>query len=211
MPFTPEQFFEVFSRYNNAVWPAQLALYALGVIAILLAIGDGTRRGQMGAAILAFLWLWVAIVYHLAFFRAINPAAGIFAALFAIQALLFIWLGVWQRRFVLRVHWDGYAAAGSLILVYALVAYPVLGYLLGQRYPAIPTFGLPCPTTIFTFGMLLWAQRPIPRVLLIIPGLWALLGIQAALQLGVREDFGLTAAALITIPLLVYHASPARA
>ncbi len=36
-PFTAEQFFSVFERYNNAVWPAQVVLNLLGLGAIALA------------------------------------------------------------------------------------------------------------------------------------------------------------------------------
>ena len=32
LPFTAEQFFDVFRRYNESVWPAQLALNAIALI-----------------------------------------------------------------------------------------------------------------------------------------------------------------------------------
>jgi hypothetical protein len=37
LPFTVEQFLDVFRRYNEQVWPAQLALLLLGVGAVVLA------------------------------------------------------------------------------------------------------------------------------------------------------------------------------
>jgi hypothetical protein len=89
------------------------------------------------------------------------------------------------------------------LILYALVAYPLLGVLLGHHYPATPTFGAPCPTTIFTFGVLLWCQRRVPAWLLIIPGLWALIGLSAAISLGVPEDVGLFVAGAVAIPMLV--------
>lgn len=46
---------------------------------------------------------------------------------------------------------------------------PSLGVAIGHTYPAQPTFGLPCPTTIFTFGLLLWVRPPVPWSLLVIP------------------------------------------
>jgi hypothetical protein len=92
---------------------------------------------------------------------------------------------------------------GAVLIVYALVVYPVLGHLLGHRYPAAPTFGLPCPTTIFTFGVLLWARAPVPRVLVVVPMLWAALGAVAAMQLGVPEDFGLLVAGVTAVPMIL--------
>jgi hypothetical protein len=33
-PFTIEQFMSVFVAYNEAIWPAQLAAYAFGLMAV---------------------------------------------------------------------------------------------------------------------------------------------------------------------------------
>jgi Family of unknown function (DUF6064) len=62
-----------------------------------------------------------------------------------------------------------------------------------------PTFGLPCPTTIFTLGMLLWLDKTPPLYLLIIPLLWSLIGTVAALKLGIREDVGLLVSGALTV------------
>lgn len=86
-----------------------------------------------------------------------------------------------------------------MLLIYAMVLYPAIGWALGHRYPAAPTFGLPCPTTIATLGLLLWtAERP-PVVAVVIPWLWCLIGTIAAIQLGVAEDLGLPVALAISI------------
>ncbi len=34
LPFTLEQFLNVFATYNKAIWPAQIAAYVLGTIAV---------------------------------------------------------------------------------------------------------------------------------------------------------------------------------
>lgn len=67
MPFSEQAFFQVFARYNEAVWPAQIALYAVAVAALFLAARGG-RTGRYISAILAFLWAWTALAYHAAFF-----------------------------------------------------------------------------------------------------------------------------------------------
>jgi hypothetical protein len=68
--------------------------------------------------------------------------------------------------------------------------------MLGREFPEMPTFGLPCPTTIFTLGMLAFLAAPFPRYVFVIPITWALIGSQAAFRLGVYEDFGLLVAGL---------------
>jgi hypothetical protein len=57
--------------------------------------------------------------------------------------------------------------------------------------------------------MLLWMCDARPRYAFVIPGLWAVTGIFAALQLGVIEDLSLTASALVVA--FVLSARPVRA
>jgi Family of unknown function (DUF6064) len=94
---------------------------------------------------------------------------------------------------------------GAILIVYALAIYPLIGYALGRIFPTSPTFGVPCPTTIFTFGLLLWTDKKIPLSLLIIPVLWSLVGTSAALSFGIKEDFGLLVAAMIGTAAIVRH------
>ena len=150
---------------------------------------------------LALFWLWMGAVYHLAFFRTINPAAVAFGVAFILQGALFLWYGVRRQRLRFSVTGDAWGAAGVALVAYALIAYPLLGIAWGHVYPSAPTFGLPCPTTIFTLGVLLWAVRPVPWVVLAIPLGWAAVGTSAATQLGVREDFGLAVSALVAAGL----------
>ena len=43
LPFTRAEFFEVFARYNEAVWPLQLGFYALALAAQLAGAADATN------------------------------------------------------------------------------------------------------------------------------------------------------------------------
>jgi len=61
----------------------------------------------------------------------------------------------------------------------------------------MPTFGLPCPTTIFTFGMLAFLRPPYPRYLFVLPLVWVLIASQAAFLFGMVEDLGLLPAGLV--------------
>ena len=95
------------------------------------------------------------------------------------------------------------AVLGLALVAYAAVVYPIVGALLGHSYPRAATFGVtPCPTAIFTFGMLLLSKGPVPVRLLVIPFLWSLVGVSAALQLGIREDLGLVVAGVAGVALL---------
>lgn len=199
MPFGRAEFLAVFGAYNSAVWPAQFALAGLAFVVVGLVIRGGAAASRVACAILAFLWAYMALAYHVAFFTAINPAAWVFAAIFAGGSVAFAWIGVAQGR--VRLHLSGSRAgvAGAALVIYALALYPAWGHWAGQRYPDLPTFGLPCPTTIFTLGVLLCAQSPVPRVLLVVPVTWALVGTVAAVHLGIVQDYALAVAAVVAI------------
>jgi hypothetical protein len=196
LPFTQEQFFEVFARYNEAVMPLQIGLFLLGLSAFGAMVVRRRDSDRVVSAILAGLWIWMGVVYHLIYFREVNPAATLFGVMFLGGAAVFAWVGVVQGRLVFDCESRARRIAGHALIAYALVGYPFLSAILGREFPEMPTFGLPCPTTIFTIGMLAFLSPPFPRYVFAIPIAWALIGSQAALLLGVYEDLGLLVAGL---------------
>lgn len=199
LPFTVEQFLNIFVSYNTSVWPAQILLNILGIAAIGFCFRKTPSRTV--PLILAGLWIWTGVVYHILYFSVINPAAFLFGALCIIQGGIFLWFGFspgMEFRFV--PGWRAYT--GALLILYGLVIYPVLGYFLGHRYPASPTFGVPCPTTIFTFGLLLWTTHRLKWFCYLLPLIWSVIGFTAAFTLGVREDIGLLVAGIVGTTLL---------
>lgn len=204
LPFTAEQFFEVIRHYNQAVWPAQVLLHLLAGVALLLLVRwrrPGSARAVWG--VLALLWAWSGVAYHLAFFAAINPAAYAFAALFLAGAVQFAWYAVGPGGPTFALAPDLRTAVAAALIGYALVVYPLWSSLDGHPYPSLPTFGLPCPTTIFTIGVLALARGGPSLRLVLAPVLWALVGVQAAFLLGVTPDLGLGAAGLVAVALAV--------
>lgn len=198
LPFSRAEFVSVFARYNESVWPAQLVLYALAIAAVILAARHSAGASRITHAILATLWLWMGVVYHAGFFSDINPAAFAFAVVFVIQAAIFTRLASERRPVVFAFHNDTPGWAGATLIALSLVFYPLMSVIAGHRYPGAPTFGLPCPTTIFTLGILLWGTRAL-RHAFIIPVVWALTGLFAAFRLGMPEDFSLVFALMVVL------------
>jgi hypothetical protein len=198
LPFDAEQFLQLFAAYNRAIWPFQFVLVGAALAALYVAVRPDVRSERAPAFLLAALWVWSGAVYHLMFFRQINPAASLFGALFLSQAVVLLALAR-RRRLVLRFSRSVAGWAGAALIAYALVLYPILGALLGHTYPAMPTFGAPCPVTIFTFGLLLWNVKRTPWYAVAIPVFWSVVGSSAAITLGMREDLGLPVAAAITL------------
>jgi hypothetical protein len=86
-----------------------------------------------------------------------------------------------------------------------MVIYPILGYFLGHGYPKSPGFGVaPCPTTIFTFGLLLWTDKKVAKYILLIPFIWSIIGFSAVIAFGMREDTGLLITALLGTILIIF-------
>jgi hypothetical protein len=204
LPFTVDEFFAVFRHYNEAVWPAQIPLTALAAAGVWLTVRQHDGDVRRVSAILALLWFWMAVVYHATFFRAVNPAALLFAGAFALQGILFA-RQAWRPPASPLVRHPASrprAVIGSALIIYALVFYPILGLMAGHSYPVAPTFGVPCPTTIYTLGILTW-YAPLGRwSLLVIPSAWAVVGASAAARLGVPEDWGLPAAAALAVTMV---------
>jgi hypothetical protein len=199
LPFTPEQFFDLFKSYNEAVWPAPVALTAVAAVAVFSALSRRAWARRAAFIALAVLWLWTGLVYQLAFFARINPAARIFAGIWLVGALLFLRRG--SLRAVGAPAPDGMARImATLFVVYALAAYPLLLRASGHVFPAAPTFGTPCPVTILTLGVLLVEDAAWP--LFVAPLLWCAIGGSAAFLFGLWADAGLLAAGIVTVMLL---------
>jgi hypothetical protein len=209
LPFTIKEFLDAFSQYNEGVWPVQLLFNAAALTCVALLFRPGATAGRITSLLLALLWAWMGIVYHFMFFTRINPAAWVFGAVFLVGSAIFVWFGIVRDRLRFRATGGIRGALGWSLIVFALVIYPGVGYVLGHRYPAAPTFGLPCPTTIFTIGLLLFAEPPVSRLVFVVPVLWTAVGSLAALWLGVFEDLALVVAGVIGFATALVSSLPA--
>lgn len=203
LPFTPEEFLKVFEIYNQTVFPMQVVLYLLALFIIYLSINKKKWSNKAISTVLSILWLWMGLVYHILFFTSINKVAYFFGILFILQGGLFLWNGVYHDKLEFKLTKSINGFVGVVLMAFALIIYPVIGYYLGHQYPASPTFGLPCPTTIFTFGMLLTLQDKYSKMIYVIPFIWAVIGSSAALSLGIKEDISLMVSGLIVITVLI--------
>jgi hypothetical protein len=206
LPFTPDQFIDTFAEYNRAFWFVAGSWWLLCAGALMLAWRRPRHSSHHLTSVLAALWAWNAGAYHIWFFARINPAAWLFAALFFVQAGLLASMAAqghleyfsgtgWRRRL------------GAALVLYAL-AYPALTMASGHRYPATPTFGVPCPTTILTIGLLLTSVEGTALKLAAVPILWAFVGGSAAILLSVPSDYVLLIAGVVMAVVSITHRRP---
>jgi len=204
MPFTDTQFLDLFGAFNTALWPVLVALW-LATLAVAIQLVRGRARSDVVWILASVHWAWSGIAYHAVFFTRINPAAWVFAAGFVMQAIGFMWWAVrrgrsafvWQHT--LRCH------AAAVFLGYALL-YPGLVVLAGHTLPRAPAFGVPCPTALFTAGLLFAATPRVPWGLLVVPILWAVIGGSAALLFAMTPDLMLFVAGAT----LLFHIRESR-
>jgi Family of unknown function (DUF6064) len=209
-PFTRDQFFDVLAAYNTELWPFVLALWIVTVLAVVRLVRKPQSNGRFITILLALQWAWAGLAYHAAFFTRINPAASVFAALFLLESGLLVWYGLVRGR----LHWasptrSSWQVVAWIVIIYGLL-YPAIARAEGHAFPRLPTFGVPCPTTILTIGLLLAADPPMPRLLALIPIAWASLGVQAALLFGVRTDLMLFVSGVIMLVHIVRRSPRAK-
>jgi hypothetical protein len=169
-------------------------------------------RNRAVSGILACFWAWMAITYHFVHFTSINPAAWAFGVLYMLCTAMLMWLGVIHGTLRCGFSRRPRVVVAGTFAFYGLLVYPLLGQWLGHVSPRLPTFGQPCPTTIFTIGILFLLAHPNPRWFLAVPILWSVVGGSAAFSLGVCRDLGLLAAGACAVVLLLVaqRASGAR-
>jgi hypothetical protein len=201
MSITEEQLLAVFAAYNEQIWPMQLVAYLLGFLGLFLAVRPTLFSSRLVPAILAFFWLWVAVFFWLPGARQGFVPGYLLAAVFATQGSLFLATAL-RSKLAFGSQANLTSWTGILIALYAMVGYPAAGLMANHIYPQAPPFGLtPCPLVTYTFGLLLLTQAKVPRILLILPLLYAISGLYWS-TIGMVEDAGMALSGLLGVWLI---------
>ncbi|HYX05819.1 MAG TPA: DUF6064 family protein [Bacteroidales bacterium] len=203
-PFSTEQFLSVFEKYNTVVFPAQIILLLAAVSALALVHAHIKNKNRFISSVLSLLWLWNGIVYQMIFFSDINKAALIFGIILSFEAALILYEGLLTGRLTFSFSFKLKDLTGYFLIIYGLFLYPLIHLLSGHNFHTTISLGLPCPTTILTLGFFLLSSGKFPRYLLIIPSLWAVIGMSAAINFGIYQDFVMPLAALISFVVLTF-------
>ena len=209
LPFTNEQFLDLLAVFNARWWPALVALWIVSLVTCVMLASGRRAPDRWISALLAAHWAWSALAYHAAYFTRINPAAWIFAALFVVEAALLFSAGVVRGRLSFSRWPNAWAPLAWGLIAFSLV-YPGINAIQHESIVRIPAFGVPCPTTILTAGLLMLAA-PGAWALSIVPVIWSLVGGSAAFLLGVRADYALPIAGIALAIQAATASSPAPA
>lgn len=183
---THELLLQAFERYNTVFWPWNWLVCFSALLAALLASVPAAWGARVTTYLLGINWLWSGVCFLGLCLAPAYPLAILLGLVFSIQGLAFM---LAARRNVLAFAWRPgvFGAASMLLVLFALLGYPLWGYLSGASYPQIAILGASCPTAIFTFGLLLMTTSRVPPALLVIPFTWAVSAV-VPIAAGMRED-----------------------
>jgi hypothetical protein len=177
---------------------------AIGVIALLFT--KWKHSGRLIAGVIAFLWLWSGLVTIILFFGTVSSQYYFWGTLWIIQGVVFVYYGLLKPGFQFRSNKDLSTYLGFLLILYALIVYPIIGTLSGHKFPGGPIFGVaPCPVCIFTFGIFMMTRKRIPVYIFVFPLIWSILGIYAAIRMNVFADIGMAFAGVTGTAFILYN------
>jgi len=198
--FSPRTYYRMLERYNTAIWPGQILTLGLGLVVLVLLRRPAARQGRILSGLVALLWGWVAWGFLWNRYRTINWAATYFAGMFAIEVLLFAWVGVVRGRLRFGLSRDPAGVVGIVLFILSLAVYPVFAPLSGRAWQQADGFGVePDPTVIGTLGLLLLVPGRPHWGLLAVPILWCIVSGATLLPMGSSEAWAPPVAALLSL------------
>jgi hypothetical protein len=169
LSFSLEEFLLVLESYNLGIWPLQILAYVLILLVLFISLKPTKYYSKIVLAALSFFWLFTGIVFCFIYWAPTHIFGYIFGICCTVQGLLFLY-SIIKSDITIDPQDKSYKIIGILFVFYAIIGYQVFGYYLGHIYPKFFAVGLvPCPTTIFTFGLFVIINTKIPIKYVAIP------------------------------------------
>ena len=198
-------FWNVIAQYHQQTIWIQFIMISMGILlSILLYLKPAAIFQSLMKSYLALSFAWISIVFFWGMDG--SPLSLFFVGpLFLLIAVFFL---ADIRTQKIHFAWPKNRWQGTMtLLLFALVlAYPIVSWLLGHRYPTLSTPFLPCPLTVFALALLTAALPHVDRKVYILLLVWAMMALPKAFGLfNVREDTILFLAGLYSLGMLILH------
>jgi hypothetical protein len=188
--FSARTYFRLVELYNRDTWPLHLLAAGVGVVLVLCAWRTDGRSGRLAAVLLGLCWLWVAWAFHATRYATINTAGPYFAAGFVFQGALLLFAGNLPAK---------RGRLGLVLLLLALLGYPLLAPLSGRPWTQAELFGMaPDPTAAVTLALLALAPRA-SWLLWPVPVLWSAISAATLWTMHLPEAWILPLLALLAL------------
>jgi len=163
-------FWEIIGEYNNKTIIVQIILFVLGFFAFILSYTS--RIKWIIKFTLGIIILYIGIVFF--GYYGTEMIQKYFAfPLFIISGLLFIFESIKNKQDIIE-KFDKI----QFILLILYLLYPLISFILGNRFPKMVTLIMPCP--IISVSIIIYSSYKIKnKLLLVCMALWGLTGVKA--------------------------------
>jgi len=163
-------FWEVIGKYNSQTIVLQIILFIMLAVALVL-----SWKGKItwaAKAALGIVHLFIGIIFFGVY--GVEPIQKYFALpLYLCCGVLFIVESIINKNDVLEK-----ANRCQIFLLILYISYPIISFALGNRFPMITTYIMPCP--VVCLGITVFSRYKKKNIfLLILLTVWGLTGIKA--------------------------------
>lgn len=210
--FSHRVYIRLFELHNEAMWPAQVATLLVGAGILGAMARPGRLAPRLVPLALGTLWLWIAWSFFGQRYATINWAALYVAPVLAAQGLALIALAAGPGLALAgRQDRGPLALATAIVLVLAVLAYPLVAPALGRPLAAAEVFGIaPDPTAVATLAVLSASRGRARWLLMAVPFLWCVITGLTLWTMGAPEVFITPASALLCAVLASIERPPRR-
>lgn len=163
-------FWDIISQYNQNTWIFQVLLFCLFILSFVLAYTKKLYHYPKLA--LGILNVYIAIVFFL--YYGTEPIQIYFALpLYMVIGILFFY-EAFKRKNDLFQKPD----TVQILLLFLVLFYPFVSLLLGNSFPAMVTYIMPCP--VISLSIVIYScYKYKNKYLLLLMAIWGLTGIKA--------------------------------
>lgn len=183
---TTATFWNQIGLYNDATFIVQVIMAIVAIVLLLyIFTKPSTRANILMKIFLSFAFAWNALVYFMIYADP-SPFSYFGAVLFIIISILFA-CDIFTKKIEFgfpQLHHIKYL---TIIFIFLVFLYPLIGYALGHVYPETCTPMMPCPLTVFAITLVVAAIPKVDKKVFVALLPWALLGLPKCL--GVSECY----------------------
>ncbi|MCI8973433.1 MAG: hypothetical protein HFH79_07560 [Lachnospiraceae bacterium] len=194
-------FWNVIGQYNSQTWTIQIILFIFMISAMALSYMQTVRCAAKFA--LGITNLFIGIVFFA--WYGTEPIQKFFALpLFLLCGILFLWESKKYKADMLEK-----PSKIQTVLLLLYLSYPIVSTLLGNSFPQMVTYIMPCPVISLSIIVYSGYKRK-SKILLVLLTIWGLTGIKSIL-FDAYEDIILLVCGLYGITLITKEIKHSKA
>ncbi len=177
---TTDTFWNQIGLYNDATLIVQVIMTIVAIVLLIYIFTKPSNRANiLMKAFLSFAFTWNAIVFFLIYAEP-SPFSYLGAVLFIIISILFAF-DIFTKKIEFRFPQLNHIKYITIMFIFLVFVYPLVGYALGHIYPETCTPMMPCPLTVYAITLVVAATPKVDKKVFVALLPWALLGLPKCL------------------------------